>query len=128
MSSNPRFSNAISNIDMNSYRAYKNLLNSGKQSAPDRSRKGSNFNGLAGVPRSNNNNAIVHAKNLTKHIFSSQSKRFEWQTSEAVNRHSELTGSLTSKRHQHLNSDNWQGLNNISQDEQSIKNHGKNRK
>ncbi len=130
MSSNPRFSNAISNIDINSYRAYKNLLKSGKPSSPERSAKGSTPNGKAGIPRSINqkNENALNAKNLTKHIFSSQSKRFEWQTNEAINRHSELTGSLTNKRHQHLHSDNWQGLVNLSQDEQTNKNYEKYRK
>lgn len=130
MSSNPRFSNAISNIDINSYRAYKNLLKSGKQGSPERSAKGSNLNGKSGIPRSNNikNENAINAKNLTKHIFSSQSKRFEWQTNEAINRHSELTGSLSTKRHRHLHSDNWQGLVNLSQDEQTMKNYEKYKK
>lgn len=129
MSSNPRFSNAISNIDINSYRAYKNLLKSGKPGSPERSGKGSAVQANSGFSRNNNNNEnFIQAKNLTKHIFSSQSKRFEWQTNEAINRHSELTGSLSSKRQQHLHSDNWQGVINLSQDEQSTKIHEKYRK
>jgi hypothetical protein len=69
----------------------------------------------------NKNENFYNTKNLTKHIFSSQSKRFEWQTNEAINRHSELTGTLTNKRQTHLNSDNWQGFSNLSQDEQTLK-------
>ncbi len=129
MSSNPRFSNVISNIDINSYRAYKKLLKSGKPGSLEGSKKDSGLIGNLGKTRINNNNEnFIQAKNLTRHIFSSQSKRFEWQTNEAINRHSELTGSLSSKRQQSLNSDNWEGLINRSQDEQSIKNYEKNKK
>ena len=129
MSSNPRFSNIISNIDINSYRAYKNLLKSGNQASPNIKGKEGNLNANSGLSMNNNKNEnFYNAKNLTKHIFSSQSKRFEWQTNEGINRHSELTGTLTNKRQTHLNSDNWQGFSNLSQDEQSLKQNEKYKK
>jgi len=117
MSSNPRFSNAISNIDINSYRAYKNLINSEKK-IPQNKFSNSNYNGINPnlLKTNNQENMKQQAKNLTKHVFSSQSSRFEWQTNEAINRHSELNGAITNLRQKHLNSDNWQGLINLSQD------------
>lgn len=118
----------ISNIDINSYRAYKNLLKTGKQASPNKKGKDSDLNVNSALLRNNYNDKLNNTKNLTKHIFSSQSKRFEWQTNEAINRHSELTGSLSNKRQTHLHSDNWQGFANLSQDEQSIKTADKYRK
>lgn len=131
MSVNPRFSNAISNIDINSYRAYKNMLKNGNNISPQKNINKRDDNSNSNFTKINNNDIesnMLKTKNLTKYIFSSQSKRFEWQTNEAINRNSELTGSINSLRQKDLNSEKWHGFNNLSQDENSIKNYDKNRK
>jgi len=122
-SNNPRFSNAISNIDINSYRAYKNLLKANNNTIfADKNSKGKLDNLNSNLSRNKNQDNFIQAKNLTKHIFSSQSKRFEWQTNEAINRHSELNGSMISMRHKDLNSDNWKGFTNLNEDDKISKN------
>lgn len=131
MSVNPRFSNAISNIDINSYRAYKNMLKNVNNITPQKNINKREDNLNSNFTKNNNNDIqsnMLQTKNLTKFVFSSQSKRFEWQTNEAINRNSELKGSISSLRQKDLNTDNWQGFNNLSQDENSIKNYDRNRK
>lgn len=111
------YSSKVSNIDINSYRAYKNLLKTGNIVTPQ------NFNKIKSMEGSNvtnNKQNVQNYKNVTKHVFSSQSKRFLWQTDEAINRHSELNGSMANMRQRHLNSEKWDGFNNMSQDDESL--------
>ena len=115
MSDKPRFSNAINNIDIMSYRAYKNLLNNGKMLSPNKSQK-SKLLQASNYGKFNNERGTT-TKDLTKSVFASQTKRFGWQTDEKINRGSELTGSIKDRRSQHLNSEKWQGFNNKNQDD-----------
>jgi len=114
------FSNAISNINMNSYRAFKILMNEGK---------------LYSIINSNKQNKKVaeknnYTKNLTKYAFSSQSERFDWQTNSAKNRCCDLNfitdnrkkdnnnADLNNRTNYNTNSENstWKGMLNIRED------------
>jgi len=118
MSAIPRFSNAISNIDINSYRAYKKIIKTDKTNFTEKINQEKSNNINAKLLRNNSNNNIIQARNLTKHIFSSRSLRFKWQTNEALNRNSEIKENFGSIRHQKdLNSDNWEGMRNLTQNE-----------
>jgi len=112
MSNQPRFSNAMSNIDLMSYRAYKNLLNSGNANSTNKSQKSNKNPQIRNYDKfiNNEDNKKYSEKNLTNSVFSSQSKRFLWQTDEKINRGSELTGSIKDRRNSDLNSNKWQGL------------------
>lgn len=67
-----RLSNAISSININSYRAFKNLMNDGKLNSLTDTKK---TNRLLAEIKDNNN-----SKNTTKSVFFSQTQRFDWQT------------------------------------------------
>ena len=108
MSNLPKFSNAMSNLDIMSYRAYKNSIISNNSDAQN---KKSNFQQIKNSDKLNRYEDKKYSnKNLTKSVFSSQSKRFLWQTDEKVNRGSELLGSITDRRNSELNSKKWEGL------------------
>lgn len=119
MSDKTRFSNAMNNIDILSYRAYKNLLNSGKANSPIKSAK-SNLSNVKSF-KNFNENRKNDDKNLTKSVFSSQTKRFTWQTDEKVNRGSELTGSIKNRRNEDFKSKKWQGLTCLVQEDKFAK-------
>jgi len=67
-----RLTNAISNININSYRAFKNLMNDGKLNSLTDTKKTNRL--LLEIKDSNN------SKNTTKNVFFSQTQRFDWQT------------------------------------------------
>lgn len=118
-----RLSNAISNINMNSYRAFKILMNEGKLNSIINSNKQNKK-----VSEKNNN-----SKNLTKHAFSSQSERFDWQTNPAKHKYGDLGfmtnnakneydfGDSSNKNNYNPNRENptWKGMLNIREDNNS---------
>lgn len=119
-----RLSNAISNINMNSYRAFKILMNEGKLNSIINSSKQNKK-----VSEKNNN-----AKNLAKHAFSSQSERFDWQTNPAKHKYGDLCfmtnnpksdnnvfsyGSNKSNCNTDSENSTWKGMLNIREDKSS---------
>jgi len=119
-SNNPKISNAPKNVGSYSNRDYKNLLRSAYNNINSEKKINGKFDSLNSnfsINRNNFQNNLNQAKNLTRDIFSSQSKRFQWQTNESINRHSSLNGSTISLRQKDLKSDNWNGLTTIVQKE-----------
>ena len=114
MSTKSRQSNENSKIDIISYRAYKNLINTGKANSPNKTAKSNqmnNFNFNLNKDFNKNPEGIKKStQDLTKSVFSSNTKRFTWQTDEKINRGSILTGSIKDTRNSHLKSGNWDGL------------------
>jgi len=113
------FSNAISNINMNSFRAFKILMNEGKLNSII------NFNKTSKYYAEKNNNLSQNnpnTKNATKHVFQSQSKRFEWQTNSTINSYSGVNLVLNNENSEISNykSNNeisgWEGMLNIRDD------------
>jgi hypothetical protein len=138
MSNKQRTSNPLGNIDINSYRAYKNLLISGtgpgtgKNTIMNKSQKSNNpqnsIKKFFNFNINEENKQKQLQQNLTKSVFNSQSKRFLWQTDEKINRGSELTGSIKDRRNYELKSKNWQGLIFINQEENIINNNNQENK
>ncbi len=123
-----RLSNAISNINMNSYRAFKNLINEGKLNSLVNMNKTNKL--LIERNLENNINNNQNSKNSTKHIFSSQSQRFEWQTNPAKNNYSNINffsngsetidcGNQSANKYNKNETNNWNGMNYIRNDDNS---------
>jgi uncharacterized protein YjbI with pentapeptide repeats len=130
MSEYRRFSNKISSIDMNSYRAYKNIIKSSNNISPLKNTNRQDNESQSHFYKINNYNIEkknLSTTNLTKSMFSSQSKRFEWQTDQAKNKIYEL-GSIKDLRQKELNTNKWRGFINLSQCENSNKKYEKYKK
>ncbi len=119
-----RLSNAISNINMNSYRAFKVLMNEGKLNSMINSNK--NIKRLA--EKNLDNNINHYTTNKTKHIFASNTQRFEWQTNKAKNSFSDLNfmshdpnnidnSDKRSKNYNDKENNFWKGMLNIREDD-----------
>lgn len=107
-----RLSDTISNVNMNSFRAFKILMNDGNiLNSINITKKDKK---IAEQILINNQNQNV--KNTTKHIFSSQSKRFKWQDTSAANTYCdiEFSKNLENKINKKNQTLNWQGMNYIN--------------
>lgn len=115
-----RLSNAISNINMNSYRAFKILINEGKLN----SMINSNKNNKKIAEKNYENNVNQNTKNNTKHVFASNTQRFEWQTNTAKNSYCDLNfmshnpnnienSDKQIKNYYNNENTNWKGMLNI---------------
>jgi hypothetical protein len=100
-----RLSNAISSININSYRAFKNLMNDGKLNSLTDTKKSNRL--LAEIKDCNN------SKNTTKNVFFSQVQRFDWQTnsykSDIINKMSKEVQNKYNSNKNFVN--NWEGFN-----------------
>jgi len=120
-----RLSNAISNINLNSYRAFKILMNEGKLKSIINSNKQNK--------KVNDKNNSNNTKNLTKHAFSSQSERFDWQTNPAKHKYGDLSfmtnnpnndnnfsdGNYRTNHNTDRDTSSWKGMLNIREDDYS---------
>ena len=100
-----RLTNAISSININSYRAFKNLMNDGKLNSLTDTKKTNRL--LAEMKDSN------CSKNTTKTAFNSQVERFDWQTNpekkEIINK---MSANVINKHKSNRNFvRNWTGCN-----------------
>jgi hypothetical protein len=114
------FSTMMSNIDQNTYRALKIMLDESKKKPINIGRNNQMTNRdntpfitrrSLEMPNKNNNN------NMWKYPFGLKEKRFKWQTDKVINEGRTIQGSLKTYYHKQTSTrTSWDGLNNVNSD------------
>jgi hypothetical protein len=116
-----RMSNKFSNLDPNTYRAFKqmvpNITNSKtRPTSPKQVTEKQNFCSKAIKSRNSSKLELLKpTNNISKFPFALTEKRFKWQTNRFINENPEANIQGKNKLYRHKNrSGNWEGVVNLS--------------